>query len=54
MQLLYCYDLVAGKPSPFEDLFIDEDWLGFEYMRDIKYYYSEGYGAPYRGEYATP
>lgn len=45
MQLLCCYDLVADKASPFTALCDNEDWLGFEYMRDIKYPYSEGYGA---------
>ena len=54
MQLLCCYDPVAGKSSPFNELFDRDDWLGFEYMRDIKYHYSEGYGADHTGEYATP
>ena len=54
MQLLCCYDLVAGKDSLFTELFNEGDWLGFEYMRDIKYHYSEGYGANHPGEYATP
>lgn len=54
MQLLCCYDLVAGKESLFSDLFNEEDWLGFEYMRDLKYHYSEGYGALHAGEYAAP
>lgn len=54
MQLLCCYDLVAGKESPFSGLFDQADWLGFEYMRDIKYHYSEGYGATNPGLYATP
>ena len=40
--------------SPFAELFDKEDWLGFEYMRDVKYHYSEGYGAAHPGEYATP
>ena len=54
MQLLCCYDLVAGKESPFSDLFDQADWLGFQYMRDIKYHYSEGYGSTNPGLYATP
>lgn len=54
MQLICCYDICAGKVSPFSDLFTSEDWLGFEYMRDIKYHYSEGYGMPKPGIYATP
>ena len=54
MQLLCCYDLVAGKESPFTGLFERTDWLGFEYMRDVKYHYSEGYGAAHAGIYATP
>ena len=54
MQLLCCYDLTAGKESPFSVLFDQSDWLGFEYMRDIKYHYSEGHGAVHPGIYATP
>lgn len=54
MQLLCCYDLVDGRESPFSDLFDQTDWLGFEYMRDVKYHYSEGYGAAHAGMYATP
>ncbi|KAI9808472.1 MAG: hypothetical protein M1827_007225 [Pycnora praestabilis] len=54
MQLLCCYDLVAGRESSFSDVFRDEDWLSFEYMRDVKYHYSEGHGAAHAGEYATP
>lgn len=58
MQLLHCYDVVSGRPSPWTDpepLFTSEDWAGFEYLRDVKYYYSEGYGAqPSTGVYATP
>jgi len=44
MQLLHCYDVVSGRASPWEGLFDKEDWLGFEYLRDSKYFYCEGYG----------
>lgn len=54
MQVLCAYDLVAGKESPFSPLFEKKDWLGFEYLRDLKYHFSEGYGAPHSGEYAIP
>lgn len=54
MQLICCYDLVLEDKSPFSKLFTSEDWLGFEYTRDIKYYHSEGYGMPRPGVYALP
>ncbi|KAJ9263910.1 hypothetical protein DTO212C5_7328 [Paecilomyces variotii] len=54
MQLLHCYDAVANRPTPFEKCFEADDWPGFEYLRDVKYYYSEGYGMPQPGFYAIP
>lgn len=54
MQLICCYNLVSENRSPFAKLFTPEDWLGFEYVRDIKYYYSEGYGMARPGLYALP
>ena len=30
--------------SPFGQLFQEDDWAGFEYLRDVKYFYCEGYG----------
>ena len=44
MQLLHSYDTVSGRASPWHDLFDPDDWAGFEYLRDVKYFYSEGYG----------
>lgn len=44
MQLLHCYDIVSGRTSPFDHLFNHDDWVGFEYLRDTKYFFSEGYG----------
>jgi hypothetical protein len=54
MQMLHCYDIVSGRTSPFEDLFDENDWAGFEYLRDVKHHYSEGYGRQYPGLYAIP
>lgn len=54
MQLLHCYDLVSERPSPFETCFTSADWEGFEYLRDTKYHFSEGYGRAYPGFYAIP
>lgn len=45
LQLLFCYDVVSGRMSPFEGIFTDEDWQGFEYVRDVKYFFSEGYNS---------
>jgi hypothetical protein len=45
MQLLHCYDVVAHRPTLFNDCFEPDDWAGFEYLRDVKYHFSEGYGA---------
>lgn len=54
MQLLHCYDIVSGRKSPFAHLFNQNDWRRFEYLRDVKYHYSEGYGSPHPGLYAIP
>lgn len=53
MQLLHCYDVVSGRQSAFNNLFTLEDWVAFEYLRDTKYYFSEGYGGDV-GQYALP
>jgi acid phosphatase len=45
MQLLCGYEVVTHQHSPFEALFDPADWAAFEYMNDIKYYYSQGYGS---------
>lgn len=55
MQLLHCYDTCAGRASPFGELFNESDWAGFEYIRDGKYYFSEGPGAiQHTGRFALP
>lgn len=54
MQLLHCYDVVSGRESPFNHCFDAEDWAGFEYLRDTKYHFSEGYGAKNSGLYSVP
>lgn len=54
MQLLHCYDVVSGRESPFNHCFHSEDWEGFEYLRDTKYHFSEGYGARNSGLYSVP
>lgn len=53
LQLLHCYDIVSGHESPFEGCFTPQDWDGFEYLRDTKYHFSEGY-AGNTGRYAIP
>ena len=54
MQLLHCYDVVSGRESMFNHCFDAEDWAGFEYLRDTKYHFSEGYGAKNSGLYSVP
>lgn len=58
MQLLHCYDTCARRTSPWmepTELFTTTDWEGFEYLRDGKYYFSEGHGAPKAtARYALP
>ena len=58
MQLLHCYDICSGRTSPWmqpTELFTTKDWEGFEYLRDSKYFFSEGRGAPKStGRYALP
>lgn len=54
MQLLHCYDIVSGRTSPFDHLFNHDDWAGFEYLRDTKYFFSEGYGRPHVHLLAVP
>ena len=54
MQLLHCYDIVSGRESPFQLCFDDSDWVAFEYLRDTKTYFSEGYGSSKSSIYAIP
>lgn len=54
MQLLHCYDVVAQRPTPFNECFETDDWSGFEYLRDVKYHFSKGYGTLQPGFHAIP
>ncbi|KAI4929741.1 uncharacterized protein J4E92_005407 [Alternaria infectoria] len=48
MQQLCGYETVIRGSSPFcsLDLFSQDEWLSFEYMNDIMYFYNTGYGSP--------
>ena len=54
MQLLHCYDIVSGRESLFQLCFDASDWVAFEYLRDTKTYFSEGYGSSKSSIYAIP
>lgn len=56
MQELCGYETVIRGLSPFCDLdvFSANDWLGFEYMNDIRYHYNSGYGSPIAGALGFP
>ncbi|CAA9965625.1 Repressible acid phosphatase [Pyrenophora teres f. maculata] len=47
MQQLCGYETVIRGDSPFcsLDLFSQDEWLSFEYMNDIMYFYNTGYGS---------
>ena len=45
IQLPHCYDVVSRRKLPFETWFAPADWTDFEFLRDTKYHYSEGYGS---------
>jgi acid phosphatase len=47
MQQLCGYETVIRGSSPFcdLDLFSQDEWLSFEYMNDIMYFYNTGYGS---------
>ncbi|KAI1379819.1 histidine acid phosphatase [Hypoxylon crocopeplum] len=48
MILLCGYETSAQGNSPFcnQELFAPDDWLGWEYADDIRYFYDVGYGNP--------
>ncbi|CEJ59689.1 hypothetical protein PMG11_08301 [Penicillium brasilianum] len=49
MQEMCGFETMVRGSSPWCDVFTEEDWLHFEYARDIKHYYGSGPGNPYAG-----
>jgi acid phosphatase len=56
MQQLCGYETVIRGSSPFcsLELFSQNEWLAFEYMNDIMYYYNAGYGNKISGVLGFP
>ncbi|KAF3045673.1 hypothetical protein E8E12_011133 [Didymella heteroderae] len=56
MQQLCGYETVIRGSSPFcdLDLFSPDEWLQFEYMNDIQYFYNTGYGNEISGVLGFP
>ncbi|KAF1952684.1 phosphoglycerate mutase-like protein [Byssothecium circinans] len=56
MQQLCGYETVIRGSSPFCDLdvFSPNEWLDFEYMNDIQYFYNAGYANPISGVLGFP
>ncbi|KAF2643054.1 phosphoglycerate mutase-like protein [Massarina eburnea CBS 473.64] len=56
MQQLCGYETVIRGSSPFCDLavFSANEWLDFEYMNDIQYFYNAGYANPISGVIGFP
>ncbi|KAF9735569.1 histidine acid phosphatase [Paraphaeosphaeria minitans] len=56
MQELCGYETVIRGSSHFcnLELFTANDWLGFEYMNDIQYFYNAGYANPISGVLGFP
>jgi acid phosphatase len=56
MQQLCGYETVIRGSSPFcsLELFSQNEWLAFEYMNDIMYYYNAGYGNEISGVLGFP
>lgn len=56
MQELCGYETVIRGSSPFcsLELFEPKDWLDFEYMNDIQYFYNAGYANPISGVLGFP
>ena len=56
MQQLCGYETVIRGSSPFcsLDVFSANDWLDFEYMNDIQYFYNAGYANPISGTLGFP
>ncbi|KDE03545.1 hypothetical protein MVLG_05973 [Microbotryum lychnidis-dioicae p1A1 Lamole] len=45
-QMLCAYELVALGASSFCELFTQEEWLGFEHLHDIAFWYMYSFGQP--------
>lgn len=56
MSLICGYETVLRGSSPFCSLSLlsPNEWLGFEYTNDIRYFYNCGYGAPMSGAVGFP
>ncbi|KAJ1327371.1 acid phosphatase [Microdochium nivale] len=56
MMQLCGYETVIRGRSPFcdLDLFTPDDWLGWEYSEDVRYFYNVGYGLPAAGHIGMP
>lgn len=48
------FGINASSPFCSLDLFTPNEWLGFEYMNDIMYHYSVGYGSTASGVIGLP
>lgn len=49
MQEMCSFDILVRESSPWCDIFTHEDWLNFEYARDVLHYYRTGPGNKYSG-----
>ncbi|KAI0994167.1 hypothetical protein K3495_g14015 [Podosphaera aphanis] len=56
MSLICGYETVLRGSSPFCGLSVltPNEWLGFEYTNDLKYFYNSGYGSPISGAAGFP
>lgn len=56
ISLICGYETVLRGSSPFCNLSVlsPNDWLGFEYTNDIRYFYNSGYGSPVSGAIGFP
>lgn len=56
ISLICGYETVLRGSSPFCDLSVlsINEWLGFEYTNDIRYFYNSGYGSPISGAMGFP
>lgn len=56
MSLICGYETVIRGSSPFCGLSVlsINEWLGFEYTNDVRYFYNCGYGAPMSGAIGFP
>ncbi|POS85329.1 hypothetical protein EPUL_003326 [Erysiphe pulchra] len=56
ISLICGYETVLRGSSPFCDLSVlsPNEWLGFEYTNDVRYFYNSGYGNPISGAIGFP